>query len=38
MESSKENNVQAINFKRSGEFVKTVQIHINTAPNIISYM
>jgi hypothetical protein len=35
MENNKENNAQAINFKRSAD-VKTIQININKTPNSIS--
>ena len=33
MENNKENNAQAINFRRSGDYIKNIQININTAPN-----
>ena len=36
MENNKENNAQAINFKRSADVVKTIQININKTPNSIS--
>jgi hypothetical protein len=36
MENNKENNAQAINFRRSGDYIKNIQININTAPNLIS--